>query len=53
MENELDLSNYATEAGLKNSRDVDISKFAKQVDSANLKYDANKKDIDQLTKCTK
>ena len=34
---ELDLSNYATKAGLKNTAGVDTSKFAKQVDSASLK----------------
>ena len=29
---ELNLSNYATKAGLKNETDVDTSKFAKEVD---------------------
>ena len=38
---ELDLSNYATKAGLKNASGVDKSKFAKKVDSANLKSDAD------------
>ena len=34
---ELDLSNYATKADLKNATGVDTSKFAKKVDLANLK----------------
>ena len=34
---ELDLSNYASKADLKNSREVDTSKFAKKVDLASLK----------------
>ena len=34
---ELDLSNYATKADLKNAKDLDISNFAKEVDLANLK----------------
>ena len=34
---ELDLSNYATKVDLKNARVVDPSKFAKNVDLANLK----------------
>ena len=38
---ELDLSNYATKADLKNASGVDKSKFAKKVDSANLKSDAD------------
>ena len=32
---ELDLSNYATKADLKNATGVDTSKFAKKVDLAN------------------
>ena len=34
---ELDLSNYATKADLKNETGVDIQDFAKKTDSANLK----------------
>ena len=45
---ELDLSNYATKADLKNATGVDTSDFAKKTDSANLKSDVNKLDIDKL-----
>ena len=45
---ELDLSNYTTKADLKNATDVDTSKFAKNVDLANLKSDADKLDIAKL-----
>ena len=41
---ELDLSNYATKADLKNVTGVDTSGFAKKTDSANLK----KSDIDKI-----
>ena len=34
---ELNLSNYATKADLKNATGVDTSQFAKKVDLANLK----------------
>ena len=34
---ELDLSNYATKAGLKNATGVDTLDFAKKTDTANLK----------------
>ena len=37
MEVELDLSNYATKADLKNAAGVDTSKFAKKDDLASLK----------------
>ena len=43
---ELDLSNYATKSDLKNTASVDTSKFAKKVDLANLKSNADKLDID-------
>ena len=36
---ELDLSNYATKADLKNATGVDKSKFFKKVDLAKLKSD--------------
>ena len=42
MKVELDLSNYGTEADLKNATGVDTSKFAKNVDLANLKPNADK-----------
>ena len=45
---ELDLSNYATEADLKNETGVDTSKFFKKVDLASLKSDVDKLDIDKL-----
>ena len=45
---ELDLSNYATKADLKNATGVDTSKFAEKVDLANLKSDVDKLDIDKL-----
>ena len=34
---ELDLSSYATKAGLKNAADADTSKFAKKINLASLK----------------
>ena len=37
VKNELDSSNYATKADLKNATGVDTSKFAKNVDLASLK----------------
>ena len=43
---ELDLSNYATKADLKTEAGVDTSKFAKKVDLANSKSNAEKLDID-------
>ena len=45
---ELDLSNYATKADLKNATGVDTSKFAKKVDLASLKSNVDKLDIDKL-----
>ena len=45
---ELDLSNYATKADLKNATGVAKSKFAKKVDLANLKSNVYKLDIDKL-----
>ena len=45
---ELDLSNYATKADLKNATSVDISKFAKKVGLASLKFNVGKLDIDKL-----
>ena len=45
---ELDLSNYATKADLKNAAGVDTSKFAKKVDLANLQSDVEQLHIDKL-----
>ena len=45
---ELDLSNYATNADLKNATGVDTSNFAKKTDLANLKSDVDKLDIEKL-----
>ena len=45
---ELDLSNYATKAVLKNASRVDTSSYAKKVDLAKLKSNVDKLDIDKL-----
>ena len=45
---ELDLSNSATKADLKNPKVVDTSSFAKIVDLASLKSNVDKLDIDKL-----
>ena len=45
---ELDLSNYATKAYLKNVTWVDTSPFAEKTDLANLKSNVDKLDIDIL-----
>ena len=45
---ELDLSNYATKADLKNVICVDTSKFARKIGLANLKSIGDKLDIDKL-----
>ena len=47
---ELDWSNYTTKADLKNATGVDTSKFAKKVDLANLKSEADMLDTDKLEK---
>ena len=41
MEVELDLSNYATKTDLKNATGADMSKYAKNVDLANLRFNDN------------
>ena len=46
VKGELDLSNYATKADLKNGTGVDTSKCAKKVDLAD--FDVDKLDIDKL-----
>ena len=48
MKVELDLSNYATNADLKNATGADTSIFAGKVDLANLKFNVDKLDIDKL-----
>ena len=48
---ELDLTNHATKADLKNAAGVDTSKFAKKVDLASVKSNVDKLDIDKLKKC--
>ena len=45
---ELDLSNYATKADLKNATGVDTSRFAKKVDLSNLISNVDKLEIDKL-----
>ena len=45
---ELDLSNYATKADLKNATKVDPPDFAKKTDLADLKSVVDKLDIDKL-----
>ena len=45
---ELDLSNNATKADLKNTTGVDTSKFVKKVDLASLKTEIDKLDIAKL-----
>ena len=48
MKVELDLSNYATKADLKDATGVDTSDFGNKIDLNNLKPDEDKLDIDQL-----
>ena len=48
MRVELELSKYATKADLKNVRGVDISKFPRKTDLANLKSNVDKADIGKL-----
>ena len=47
---EIDLSTYGTEADFKNATVIDASKFAKKVDVASLKSEADKSGIDKLEK---
>ena len=49
---ELDLSNYATKANVKNAAGVDTLNFPKTYDLANLKPDVDKSDIDKLKNLT-
>ena len=48
MKVELDFSNYATKADLKNATEVDTSSFAEKTDLATLKSNGDKLDIDKL-----
>ena len=48
VEVELDLSNYATKADLKNATGVDTSKCAKKVDLTSLKSNLDQLDIDKF-----
>ena len=45
---ELDFSNYATKADLKNATGVDASSFAKKTNLPNLKSDVDKLKFDKL-----
>ena len=45
---ELDLSNYAAKVDLRNTRGIDLSKFAEKGNLVNLKYNVDKLDIDKL-----
>ena len=45
---ELNLSNYAAKTDFKNTAGVDTSSFAKKTDIANLKFDVDKLDIDEI-----
>ena len=49
---ELDLSNYAIKADLKNATRVDTSDLAKKTDLADLKSDVDKWDIDKFKNVT-
>ena len=44
----VDLSNYATKTDLKNVTQADTSSFALKTNSANLKIEVDKLDIDKL-----
>ena len=48
MKVELDFSNFATKADLKNAIGVDISKCAKKADLASLKSKVHQLDFDKL-----
>ena len=45
---QIDLSNYATKADIKNISIVDTSGFALKTNLANLKTEVDKSDIDKL-----
>ena len=48
VKTELDLSNYATKANLKNVAGINTSKFPNKIDLANLKSNVDKLDTDEL-----
>ena len=48
MKVELDLSNYATIADMKNATGVGLSDFVEKTDLDNLKSDVDELDIDKL-----
>ena len=48
MNVELDMSNYAIKADLKNGTGVDTSKFAKKFDFTSLRSNVSVSDIDKL-----
>ena len=48
LKDELDLSNYAIKADLKNATSVNILTFAKKTVLTNLKSDVDNLDIDKL-----
>ena len=45
---DLDLSNYAAKANIKNAAGVDTSNFAKETVLTNLKSDVDKSDIEKV-----
>ena len=45
---ELDLTNYATKAGLKNITHVDVSSYASKTNLSALKNEEDKIDVDKL-----
>ena len=45
----VDLSNYATKAGIKNISHIDTSSFASKTNLASLKTEVDKLDTDKLT----
>ena len=48
INDKVDLSNYATKLDLKNTTGVDTSKLAAKSDSASLKADIDKIDVDKV-----
>ena len=46
MKIELDLSNFATKEDLKNTKDVDASKFARKFNLTHLKSNVDKLDVE-------
>ena len=48
MKVELDVSNCATKADLRNTTGVDTQKYVRKVDLGNLQSDVDQLDIDQI-----